>query len=62
MSEETQEIKKWCLEIAAETVGKGKFDANGNSVYITRSDAIEFAQEMYNFLTEGIFYQDNRDQ
>lgn len=52
MSEETQEIKKWCLEIAAETVGKPHLDSAGNESLVTTADAIVFAQEMYKFLTE----------
>jgi hypothetical protein len=52
MSEETRKIKEWCVEVAAGVVGKPQQRESGDIIVITTADAMQFAKEIYEFLTE----------
>jgi hypothetical protein len=52
MTNETREIKEWCVKVAAEVVGRPSKSEAGDVDVITTADAMKFAKEIYEFLTE----------
>lgn len=52
MSEETKELKMWCIQQALGTSGNMITDENENTYYPNNSQLIELAMKIYNFLKE----------
>ena len=52
MTEETKELKMWCVEQALSTSGKMISDHVGNPFYPNNAQLMELAIKIYDFLKE----------